>query len=464
MWDWFSQTTLMRHLPHASKEALASQRFWDHMDRIEADQAAAIWRRIVSGVLHREAIDLSSVSYDGTNFYTFIDTFNTRCALPQRGKNKQGRGNLRQISYALFCGADGSIPLFYDCYEGARHDAKEFPVMVQRFHRFLHELSEGTCPAPDLTLIFDKGNNSEANFEILDGLPLHFVGSVKLDEHPDLARISNRDARFTACSGDDLEGVRAWRVTKTVYGKPRTLVVTHNPDLAHAQWLTLQHDLAQALEHLAALRQKLEDRARGVVTRGKAPTVESLRRQCDETLSRQHLKRLIPITLAPGPKALPRLDFAVDTAALHDLADAWLGKTLLVTDRETWDNERIVTAYRSQFLIEDVFKEMKDRATGSWWPLHHWTDSKIRVHALYCTLALLLRALLVRRLRRAGLILSMKRILAELSAIREVVNIYPRKRSGKTPPQRSVLTKTSELQRQIVAILGLNQPENDVLG
>ena len=467
-WEWFAQTTLVRHLPHASKEALASQRFWDHMDRLDADRALAIWKRVLAGVVEREALDLASVCYDGTNFYTFIDTFNTRCALAQRGKNKQGRANLRQISYALFCAAEGSIPLFYDCYEGSRHDAKEFPQVLQRFHRFLDEVAQGAGPAPDLTLIFDKGNNSEANFELLDGLKLHFVGSVKLDEHPDLARLSNGDPRLTACVGEDLEGVKAWRVTRSVYGRPRTVVVTYNPDLAHAQWLTLQHDLAQALEHLTALRQKLEDRARGVVTRGKAPTLDSLRRQCDEARHRQHLKRLIPVTLTPGPDGVPRLSFAVDTAALHELSDTWLGKTILITDREAWDDERIIAAYRSQFLIEEVFKEMKDRATGSWWPLHHWTDSKIRVHALYCTLALLMRALMLRRLRRAGLSLSMKRVLAELGAIREVVNLYPRKRGGQTPPSQSVLTKTSDLQRQIMAILGLNQakdePENAILG
>ena len=40
--------------------------------------------------------------------------FNIRCEIAKRGKNKQGRNNLRQISYALFCTEDGDIPLFYD--------------------------------------------------------------------------------------------------------------------------------------------------------------------------------------------------------------------------------------------------------------------------------------------------------------------------------------------------------------
>ena len=136
MWQWFSQTSLLRQIPHACKVSLASQRFWDHMDRIDAKTASSIWKRIIKGVLRRENIDLSSVSYDGTNFYTFIDTFNTRCQIAKQGRNKQWRNNLRQISYALFCCADGNVPLFYDVYEGNRHDVKQFPLMLRRFHSF----------------------------------------------------------------------------------------------------------------------------------------------------------------------------------------------------------------------------------------------------------------------------------------------------------------------------------------
>lgn len=79
MWEWFSPTVLMRYLPAASKAALASQRFWDHMDRLDAKMAAAIWQRMLHGVVRWEGINLSAISYDGTNFYTVIDTFNSRC-------------------------------------------------------------------------------------------------------------------------------------------------------------------------------------------------------------------------------------------------------------------------------------------------------------------------------------------------------------------------------------------------
>ena len=170
MWVWFSQTVLRRHMPSASEAALASQRFWDHMDSVTPEAAAAMWKDLLKGVIDREQIDLSSIGYDGTNFYTFLDTFNTRCNLAARGKNKQGRDNLRQVSYALFCTTDGQLPFFYDVYQGNRNDARQFSEVLQRFHRFFSDLSgrEGVVPAT--TLIFDKGNNSAANFRLLDEL------------------------------------------------------------------------------------------------------------------------------------------------------------------------------------------------------------------------------------------------------------------------------------------------------
>lgn len=464
MWEWFSQTVLLRHLPHASKAVLASQRFWDHMEKIGSNATLSIWKNILKGVVERENIDLSSVSYDGTNFYTFIDTFNVRCKIAKRGKNKQGRNNLRQISYALFCSADGHMPLYYDVYEGNRHDAKQFPLMLQGFHEFLQELCGKQCRVPDTTLIFDKGNNSAQNFGMIDSMQLNFVGSVKLDDHKDLAQISNNDSAFVPYAETELEGTKAFRVKKMVYGRERVIVVSYNQDLFNAQWLTLQNDITKATEKLSSLRGRLEDRVGGVIKGGRVPTTEAVKKQCTTILGRQYMKQLIKLTVTEGSDNIPRLEYTIDTNALHELSNTYLGKNLIISNREDWNDVKIIQAYRSQFIIENVFKEVKDRTTGSWWPLHHWTDSKIRVHGLYCTIALLLRAILLRRVRQAGLPLSTKRLLSELDAIREVVNIYPRKRRQKKHRTQAVLTKTSELQQRLLSIIAIKKEEFGVLG
>jgi transposase len=462
MWDWVSRTALPRVWPEASAAQLTSQHFWDHMDRIDGPTAQAIWQQLLDAVLQREQIPLSQVCYDGTNFYTFIDTFNLRCQVAKRGKNKQGRGNLRQVSYALFCTTDGHLPLFYDVYEGNRNDAKEFPQVLARFQRWLKARAGSTWANSKPTLIFDKGNNSADNFALIDSLELPYVGSVKLDEHPDLAALSNQDARWQPATEPGLEGTKSWRTQQVVYRQERTLVLTYNQNLFDSQWATVQNDLAHALGQLAAVQQNLRDRAAGLLKGGTPPTVASVERKCQQILHRQHLRQLVQTTVTRDTAARPRLSYQIDAAAQQQLQDTYLGKTLLITGHKQWSDAQVIRAYRSQFVIEEIFHEMKDRHIGAWWPLHHWTDSKIQVHGLYCTIALLLRALLWQRARQAGLRLSMGGLLEKLGQLRQVINVFPAKRAGQPKPEQEVLTKRDETQNRLIEILGLQSPKSTV--
>jgi transposase len=462
MWDWLTRTCLLRWWPEASAGHLTSQRFWDHMDRIEPATAQAIWQQLLAQVLQRERIELSQICYDGTNFYTFIDTFNLKCRIAKRGKNKQGRCNLRQVSYALFCSTDGQLPLFYDVYEGNRNDAKEFPQVLERFQRWLVQRAGSAWATTKPTLIFDKGNNSEENFALIDQLQLPYVGSVKLDEHPDLKGVSNQDPRWQAATEPGLEGTKSWRTQQVAYGKERTLVVTCNEHLFDSQWATVQNDLAHASSQLAAMRQNLQNRAAGLIKGGTRPSVESVERKCDQILHRQHLRQLVQTTVTQNSAGVPQLDYQADATAQQELADTYLGKTLLITGHKEWTDAQVIRAYRSQFVIEEIFHEMKDRRIGTWWPLRHWTDSKIQVHGLYCTIAVLLRALLWRRARQAGLRLSMAGLLQKLGQIQQVINVYPAKRAGQPVTEQSVLTKRDEIQEKLIEILGLQMPRSAI--
>ena len=458
LWDWLTRTCLPRLWPEASAAQLTSQRFWDLMDRIEPENTQTIWQQLITQVLQREHIELSQICYDGTNFYTFIDTFNLKCQVAKRGKNKQGRGNLRQVSYALFCSTDGQLPLFYDVYAGNRTDVTEFPQVLEKFQRWLVQRAGSTWATTKPTLIFDKGNNSEDNFTLIDQLELPYVGSVRLDEQADLVAISNQDARWQAAAEPGLEGTKSWHLQRVVYGKERTLVMTYNEHLFASQWATVQNDLAQALGRLGTVQQNLQGRASGRIVGGTAPTVESVKAKCEQILHRQHLRQLVETTVSQTPTGVPQLAYEARPAAQQKLADTYLGKTLLITSHKEWPDGQIIRAYRSQFVIEEIFHEMKDRHIGTWWPLHHWTDGKIQVHGLYCTMAVLLRALLWRRAWQAGVRLSMAGLLEKLGQIRQVVNVYPAGRGGKTAVEQSVLTKRDEVQEKLIQILGLQLP------
>ncbi len=107
---------------------------------------------------------------------------------------------------------------------------------------------------------------------------------------------------------------------------------------------------------------------------------------------------------------------------------------------------------------------MKNRTTRSWWPLNHWTDSKLRVHGLYCGMAQLLRSVMWRRVRQAGMKISLQRLLSEFDGVREVINLYPKKGRIKNRPQQTVLTRLSSRQRRLIEILELEREKHRELG
>ena len=443
MWNWFQSTILLRVFPEVDKASLSSQRFWDNMSLIKENKINASWMAIVNHVLDRENIDLSSASFDGTNFYSFIGSFNIRCSIAKRGKNKQGRRDLRQINYALFCTRKDHFPLYFDVFEGNRHDSKEFKIVIDKFFK---EFDKRKPNKEGMTIVFDKGNNSHDNInKFTDNSGFHFVGSVKVDDHKDLSLISNQDKRFKACDNPKLEEVKAFRVTKKIYGKELTVVVTFNNNLYTSQIQSINNEINKCIDKLSVLEEKLADRKAGRIKKGKAPTVESLKKQVARILTGQYMKELIGIKIESESK-LPTLECWVNTTRLAELADTYLGKNILITDNHHWSNDDIILTYRSQCVIENAFKEMKDRKNGSWWPMHHWTDQKIKVHGLYCSLTLLIRALIMKTVKEAGLEMPMNKLHRELSGIREVINVFSTGR--KKESKQSVVSKMNIIQKK----------------
>src|SRR5438876_1619841 len=68
---------------------------------------------------------------------------------------------------------------------------------------------------------------------------------------------------------------------------------------------------------------------------------------------------------------------------------------------------------------------MKDSEACCWWPMHHRTDQKIRVHGFFCVMALLLVSLLQRQLAQKGIDISIARLIRRLTEIEEMALAYP---------------------------------------
>jgi transposase len=447
---WLAKTILPR-LTGVRPKQLTSQRFWDHMDRISLEAIEALETKLAGRLVEQFGIDRRCLAFDATNFFTFIDTRNTHADLAQRGHNKNGRYDLRQISLALLVSTDFHVPLFHETYEGNRPDAVEFrsalAKLQQRWDAFLPIESVGQ----DLTLVFDKGNNSTEGFEMLDTTEFHFVGSLCPTQHPDLLAVPHE--AFQPLPSPRLEQVSAYRTTKEVFGAQRTVVVTFNDNLYTAQLTTLTEQISKARRQLDALQRRVARHRSGAV-KGKSPTLVGTQHQVKEILKARHVKDIIEVRVADQDGGM-HVTYRVRREAIERLCATLFGKTIIFTDQPEWSNEQIVLAYRGQYRVEHAFRTMKDPHFVSFSPCFHWTNQKIRVHAFYCVLALLMVSLLQRELHRKGIDISVTEALESLSGIKEVALFH--NRSEKNPAVTIDLTERDELQNQLFEALHLER-------
>jgi transposase len=192
---------------------LTSQRFWDNRNRVSAEAIVASERDLTAHLVQEFHLDVRQVLFDATNFFTFIDTFNERCTLAQRGKSKEGRASLRISGLALLVTADGHVPLGHHTYPGNQPDATTFASLTDELVTRHQLVAAG---GERVTLLFDKGNNSADNLQALADTPYHFIGSLVPTQHPDLLAVPAR--RFRSLAAEGFPQVTAYRTQKEVFG------------------------------------------------------------------------------------------------------------------------------------------------------------------------------------------------------------------------------------------------------
>jgi transposase len=453
MWNWYEDTVLLSYWNNVKKNMLSSQRFWDNMDLIPDDKIVEIWTKIISNAINVKQIDLSKICFDGTNYYTFISSFNSRNSISQRGKNKQGRRDLRQVNYALFCSQQDHIPLYFDVYEGNRHDSPEFYKIIDDFANCFQTLDN---PHSNMTVIFDKGNNSEENIAKLTKQKLHYIGSLKLNQVKELEAISNKDSCLKSCKSSTLEDYKVYRIQRKVFKQNMTLLLIYNPGLYDSQLKTVLKDINNCITKLSELKQKLQDRIDGITTKGRKPTESSVKTSVSSILKRQYMKQIITVEY-DTKKDISSINYQIDELKLKEIRENRLGKKILFTDNHQWKTEDIIMAYNNQAVVENLFKETKNRRYSSWWPQYHYTDQKIKVHGLYCTITLLIRSLIERDLRLNNIKISMERLHDELAGIKQIVSLFKSKdKSGHKSKVKS-LSKMNELQNKLYKMFEMKQ-------
>lgn len=442
--DWWGTTCGERFIrPRLPGAALDHRRFWDAMDAVSEDDLVEIERTITTAMIEQFSLEMAGVVLDMTNFATFIDSANTRATIAQRGKAKQKRTDLRLIGLSLVVTTDGQIPIVSHVYPGNRPDVTQFTDVVDELLTRWSGL--GGEPA-SLTVTYDAGQNSKLNHTHIETTGVGFVTSLPPSQHRDLLAVAH--SNYTIVDEQRFEGLTAYDTTTSALGVTRRAIITHSQTFHDAQRRGFEQTLTKARRQLTQLEARL---ARGNTRK----TATGIDKEIDQILAPRWLSRVITATVTGDTPTQRRLTWHVDTQARRCLEDEYFGKRILFTNRDDWTIADVVAAYRSQADVEASFRQLKDPNVVSFSPIYHWTDHKIRVHAFTSVLALQIAHLMVRRATRAGLDLSVRRLLDALAGIEETVLLYQGDRGR--PRARRIITDLDPTQQRLYDLFNLDR-------
>lgn len=390
---------------------------------IDDEKLETIEEKIWINLLKKYNILLDVLLYDGTNCFTYYQD-HTSNSYGQKGKNKKGRDNLRQIGLFMAVTGDG-FPFMSQLTCGNIHDAMIFPTamskLIKRYYKLMSE-------AAKIKIAFDKGNNSKKNISQVSGH--EYIGSLVPSSHPDLTTIELEQYTKTYKEFKVYEGV------KEVFGVQHKIFITYNEAL-------------EIKQRSSFLKQKTK------VERLLGETFE--RHKSEEDLE-ERLKMVLHTNKILHSRACRYLDYEIENGSLRIIEnkdeiaekERVFGKNIIFTNNLEAEYFDTVRTYKEKIKIEDSFKTIKDHRIISFHPIWHWTDSKIRIDAFISVLAYLLIKLLQYLAKEDGLQMSVASLITALQGIREVLMVY----ADNTAERK--LEELPPLQKQLLQTFGLN--------
>ncbi len=432
---WFdtSALALLWKFPHK----LTCQNFLNHMGYLDQNVIKNIENDICK-TLFEKGITPSILYLDESNWFTYSNNYDKESQLLKKGHNKKHRNDKNQINIALAADQE-NIPFMHETYPGNIHDSIEFPTLIDSIVNRLTDLKINT---EDITLVFDKGNNSENNINKLIS-KMSFVASAKSEQAETLMDISLDEFKYLYTNSKAHE-IFGYRTKLNFFGKEFITIVTFNKSTLNLQKESYLSRKEKILEKLADLKQRLES------DRGKKRSKSSVEREVADIILKD-FRSIIKYSINDSPegKKKPQLTYDIDLDN-EKKREKSLGKTIIFTDKCEWHSKKIVQTYNNKYLVEDDFKLLNDELLVPIGPIYHKKDFNIRVHVLLSIIGLLFYRYLAWKTKKYGL--SLKELIDALSGIR--IALVKDKGSEKSD---IVLEEMSSIQGSLFSFLNLGK-------
>ena len=382
---------------------LNAQTYWNHFQYLSKEVLVQIELALGQIVVDKYDLDLDSLFYDPTNFFTFSKG-GEGSELLQFGHSKENRNGCRLVNYSLLCARESGIPLMHETYAGNVQDAREFKEVPQRIANRL--LALGRDPER-ITLVFDKGNHSKEAFAAIDQIGLGFIASRKNSTHKELLH-TPRDKFTKTVLPLTKKAVEYFKTTKKIYGKNRILYIVLDPLKQKKHAIKFSENLEKKV---LEIKEYFKDRLNVKMWSKK----EAVEKKLKSIIGRRPLADVI-ITEVLGTDENMTLKVLIDEKA-RKAHEVTLGRTILFTNREEWTPEASIWGYREQYIVEHAFRDMKSPTAIAVRPMYHRADTSVRAHVFLCVISLLLLSLLRLKLARKSVHRSYDELLYELRII-----------------------------------------------
>ena len=452
---WYGRTAVHQIRPVDIGE-LTSERYWEKWDRVSEKALQKIAQTFFKRIWQLESPNADCLLFDTTNYYTFLAS-DTESDLARRGKNKEGRHNLRQIGLGLLVARDSRLPLYYSVYPGNVHDSKQFEAIMDEMFGIacgLHKTKER------LTVVIDKGMNSEGNFAWIDDhARIHFVttystyfaqelATTTLDRFEPVDTAKNKQLIEDEKPKDQL---LAYRTKGEYWGKQRAVVVTYTPATARKQNYTFQSKLDTIRQQLLMMRNKVRE---------KTPhwkKQEAIRERYVRLCERLHVSSEFYTLSFEHTKDGLSMSFRKDVYRISR-KQAMFGKNIIITDNTDWTTREIVEVSLDRWQVEDRFRLSKNDDLVGTRPIRHWTDSKIRCHLFTCVAAMTYLRRLELKLTSVGINRTAEDVMDDMKHLHSVLTLN----KGSRKPIRRLETPT-KTQSEVLSALGHRIDDSGVL-
>lgn len=404
--SWYKNSVICKLLPIDSSK-LSSQFFFDCLRDLNEKRIRRIEYRMAKNVKKVEKFD--SILCDMTHIETYIQ-YHEGNKLPQRGRTRIKTGR-RIVNLALMITRNNSIPLFHIPYPGNINDVTEFADVVKILEkRYTFLTGDGK---DKITIMIDKGANSEDNINGFADSKYYFIGRLKPSSYEDL--LAKPLKEFKDVYGEN-ENISSYSTFKNIYGKRRKLVVKFNNESYDKSYDEFMDLIERRKKEIQVFQRELNYKLKYGSKQSKAHWIkkENIEKAIKSILNKKPTKGLFGFILKHTKEKI-EIGLEINKEE-YDKRINLIGKYILFTNRVRWDHNKIIKAFLDQYLIEEQYKRLKgDRIKIS--PLNHWTDDSIRADIFLSVLSLQIMNLFLMKVRKKGIKLSNNEILYTLEQI-----------------------------------------------